>query len=269
MKSRKLSLTILALIFLAGGYFFAMISNKHDAVVVSTSQLAGREVSSAISTQTAQDKASEARANASAHDARITAHVVPLSVPFIVQAPFGNWSDPIFQNACEEASIAMAMGWVDGIKSFTPNDARGRILNIVDFENRTFGYNTDTDVFDIQKMFQQDFHHNVTVKENITITDIKNELQEGNLVLVPAFGQALGNPNYTAPGPIVHMLVIIGYDQATKEFITNDPGTRHGSGYRYDENVLFSAIWEYSSGKDYPPVPKGILKKAMVVVSKQ
>ena len=29
--------------------------------------------------------------------------VLLLDVPFLAQAPFGQWSDPIYQNACEEA----------------------------------------------------------------------------------------------------------------------------------------------------------------------
>ena len=38
-------------------------------------------------------------------------------VPFLVQAPFGNWKEPDFQNACEEASMIMAMGWAEGEKT--------------------------------------------------------------------------------------------------------------------------------------------------------
>jgi hypothetical protein len=194
---------------------------------------------------------------------------VKLNVPFVVQAPFGNWSDPIFQNACEESSIVMAMGWVNGVQAISPTNAQNQIQNIVQFENTHFGYNADTNVFDVQKIFQKFFGQtNVSVQENITIADTKQELQKGNLVLVPAFGQALNNPNYTAPGPIEHMLVVTGYDPATHEFITNDPGTRHGSGYRYNENVFFAAIWEYPSGVTVVSAPTGVFKKAMIVVSK-
>ena len=78
---------------------------------------------------------------------------VQLDVPFVVQAPFGNWNDPIFQNACEESSIVMAMGWLNNIKTIAPSDAQNQIQNIVDFENKTFGYNADTDVFDVAKIF--------------------------------------------------------------------------------------------------------------------
>ncbi|EKE12016.1 MAG: hypothetical protein ACD_14C00040G0002 [uncultured bacterium] len=196
---------------------------------------------------------------------------IKLDVPFIVQAPLGNWSDPVFQNACEESSIVMAMGWVNGAKTISSQAAMEQINNIVKFENETFGYNADTDMSDVEKIFKQYFNHqNVTVKEDVMIEDIVNELQYGNLLIAPVFGQALGNPFFTSPGPIAHMLVVIGYDGESKEFITNDPGTKRGADYRYDEKVLFEAIWEYPSGKGpiETPVKGGIEKTVLIIKPK-
>lgn len=190
-------------------------------------------------------------------------------VPFVVQAPFKNWDDPIFQNACEEASIVMAMGWINGVKSLSPAEAKKQILDIVGFEDKNFGYNTDTDVFDVEKIFKNFFkYEDVSVGEGIDLDDIKEALQQGNIVIIPAFGQELENPYYVAPGPVAHMLVITGYDPATKEFITNDPGTQRGKDYRYKEDVLFYAIWSYPSGQNVPMIPSKILKKAMIVIRK-
>lgn len=194
---------------------------------------------------------------------------VDLRAPFILQAPFGNWDDFVFQNACEEASIAMAMGWIRGVQNISPAEAEKQILDIVGFENSEFGYNTDTDVFDMQIIFQKHFkHQNVSTQKNISIQDIKDELHKGNLIIVPAYGRALKNPNYSGAGPIAHMLVIAGYDPQTEEFITNDPGTRKGAGYRYGENALFSAIWNYPSSQDNIPEPAGPLEKVMLIVGK-
>lgn len=190
-------------------------------------------------------------------------------VPFIVQAPFANWSDANFQNACEEASMMMAMSWVKGEKTISAEKAQKRILELIDFENQTLGYSLDTDASDVEKIFREYFRHdNAQARNNINLNDIKAELQKGRLVIVPAFGQALGNPNFTEPGPVAHMLVLIGYDPKTREFITNDPGTRRGAGYRYDESVLFSAIWEYPSGPTNPPPPTGKMTKAFISVGK-
>jgi len=166
--------------------------------------------------------------------------------------------------------MIMAMSWIKGIETISAQDAQKQIENIVDFENKKFGYNANTDINDMEIVFQDFFHYaNVNVQENITLSDIKNEIQKGNIVLVPAFGQALKNPNYTAPGPISHMLVIIGYDPNVKEFITNDSGTKHGSEYLYPEDILFDAIWEYHSGSKVLKPPVGTRKKGMLVVIKQ
>jgi len=189
------------------------------------------------------------------------------NVPFMVQAPFGNWKNKIFQNGCEETAMIMASEWIKGTSTISAGEAQDKIEKITAFEDKTFGYDTDTDIYDMQKIFQIYFNYQkIKTQENIKLDDIKNEIQRGNIVLVPTFGRALSNPNYTPPGPITHMLVIIGYDPSIKKFITNDSGTRRGKDYQYSENVLFNAIWEYPSGPKLPDLPKGTLKKSMLVV---
>jgi hypothetical protein len=59
------------------------------------------------------------------------------------------------------------------------------------------------------------------------------------------------------------MVVIRGYDVDTKEFITNDVGTRQGENYRYPESVLFNAIRDYPTG-DHLPIT-GFTKSAILV----
>jgi hypothetical protein len=103
------------------------------------------------------------------------------------------------------------------------------------------------------------------VKSDITLTDIRDTLASGALVIIPADGRKLKNPHFKQPGPTRHMLVIAGYDAETKEFITNDPGTKHGKGYRYPEKILFDAILDYPTG-DHLPLRS--MKKVMMTVQK-
>ncbi len=84
-----------------------------------------------------------------------------------------------------------------------------------------------------------------------------SELKNGRVIIAPMNGQALKNPNFTAPGPINHMLLIRGYDPIKKTFITNDPGTRNGELYEYEENLLYSALRTYPTGYHEPnPLPQ-------------
>ncbi|MEK7194928.1 MAG: C39 family peptidase, partial [Patescibacteria group bacterium] len=99
-----------------------------------------------------------------------------------------------------------------------------------------------------------------------TVSDIKKELAKGNLVIVPINGQRIGNPNFTAPGPLTHMFPILGYDSATDEFIVNDPGTRQGAGYRYSSSAVEASLQDYPSGATHGYQTPG--KTAMLVVEK-
>ncbi|MCH7759118.1 C39 family peptidase, partial [Patescibacteria group bacterium] len=146
---------------------------------------------------------------------------VLLNVPFAPQAPFGDWDDIRKQNACEEISIIMAMRWVEG-KDMTFLQAEQEILAMVDFEQETYGHFHDTSVDETVTLFKDYFKYDrVFVKYDIDYEDIKQELAKGNLIIVPADGTKLGNPYFVPPGPIEHMLVVLGYDDATQEFITN------------------------------------------------
>lgn len=188
------------------------------------------------------------------------------SVPFTSQAPSAQWGDEIFQNACEEASILMVEAWATG-KSFpTKAGVESAIRKLSTLAEKLFGEGTiDTSAEDTAKLFREYAKADVSVRTAITLADIKAALAAGDLVIAPFDGRRLGNPNFTSPGPEYHMLVIVGYDPGTKKFITNDPGTRRGEGYRYDEAVLFSAIRDYDTGR-HEPVPG--VKKSAVIVSK-
>ncbi|KKR45570.1 MAG: hypothetical protein UT82_C0026G0013, partial [Parcubacteria group bacterium GW2011_GWB1_40_14] len=80
-----------------------------------------------------------------------------------------------------------------------------------------------------------------------TVDTIKRELAAGNPIIVPAAGRELGNPYFTSPGPLYHMLVIRGYTSDDK-FITNDPGTRRGEEYTYKFDILMNAIHDWNGG---------------------
>lgn len=208
-------------------------------------------------------------ADSSNNAASLPLKSVNLDVPFTSQAPSGNWSDPTYQNGCEEASALMAMMWVQG-KSITPDFAQSEIQKISDYEDKTIGTHIDTSVDDTAKFIQGYFNYqNIQVKKNINLKDIEQELMQGHLVIVPAYGRAVGNPHYTQPGPIEHMLVIKGYNAVTNEFITNDSGTKFGHGYSYPETTILDAIWSYPTS-DQPVNYPGSLnaKKDMIVVIK-
>ncbi len=189
---------------------------------------------------------------------------VLLDAPFISQAPFGNWSDPRKQDGCEEAAAIMAMAWVNNEK-LTPQIADEKIDEISAYEEKMYGNFYDTNAQDTaERIFKGFFaYSNIEVKHNITKENIKQELFKGNLIIVPTNGRLLNNPNYTPPGPATHNLVVIGYDISADEFITNDPGTRNGKSYRYNEDILESALLDYPTG-NHEKIEE--IKTAMIII---
>lgn len=192
---------------------------------------------------------------------------ISIPVPFTSQAPLGQWKDERQQDGCEEASVAMAMAWVGNEKNISRDNWRLRILILSNFENKKYGEYRDVALTDVVAWLFHDYfnYQKVEIKAVAKAGDILSELEKGNVVLTPMDGRALKNPNFTAPGPERHMILIKGFDYKTREFITNDPGTRKGENYRYSEKIIFSAIRNYQTGNK---LPFGTLKKEMIVVSK-
>ncbi len=190
-----------------------------------------------------------------------------IEVPFTSQSPFATW-DEDENAACEEASLIMAWHWLEGdiLGKINPTQAEAEIRKLIAFENDKYGNSVDTSTKDTAQTFKDYYKGtNIALKYDFGINEIIEEISKGNIVIVPADGTALYNPNFKQPGPETHMLLIKGYDQAKKEFITNDPGTRKGQDYVYTYDVLFNAIRDYPTGNH--EVITGI-RKAMLVVSK-
>lgn len=194
---------------------------------------------------------------------------IDAQVPFTPQAPLAQWSDPDFQNACEEASILMVQQWLAGESMTSPQETTQAIAAIISFEEAYDGISHDRSAPDTAKLFREyTGHQNVRLTTNAILDDLRQEIRQGNILIVSVNGRLLGNPFFTLPGPERHMLVIKGYDgydQEAREFITNDPGTRRGANYRYDENVLYQAIRDYPTG-DNLPITK--VEKNMIVIGK-
>ncbi len=192
--------------------------------------------------------------------------VVLLSVPFTVQAPEGQWQEQRFQDGCEETAVLMAIKWAKG-ETLSPAEAKTTILDMADWELQSYGSFTDTNAKDTAERLLRDYfsYAKYKVSSEVSAAKIIAQLHLGNLVLVPTNGQKLNNPHYKTPGPERHMLVIRGYDPATDEFITNDPGTKVGEGYRYKTEVLLAAAIDYPTGNHEPTVNSN---KAMIIVSK-
>lgn len=186
--------------------------------------------------------------------------IIVLPVPFTVQAPHANWDLP-YQEACEEASMIMVVDYVTGRSGLrlSPDEADKRILELVAWEGE-HGYPIDVTAEQVVSILSQRFGIVAQVIP-FDATRLRAELAAKRPVILPAAGRSLGNPYFHQPGPLYHMLVVKGYDG--NEFITNDPGTRRGESFRYNESTFLRAVHDWNGGE----VEKG--EQVMIVVHKE
>lgn len=188
------------------------------------------------------------------------------NVPFTSQAPTAEWGKQIFQDGCEEASVLMVKAWRDS-ETLTRESAFKKISALAIWQIKKIGHSVDTDVADTRQFLLEEYLDvsDTVLQYDFTLDELIDATQRG-IVIVPTNGRKLGNPNFKNPGPLQHMLVIVGYDAALHEFITNDPGTRKGEGYRYPEAILYAAIRDYPTGVHLPNDGE---RKALILVLKE
>lgn len=191
-------------------------------------------------------------------------HTVMHAVPFTAQAPLGDWSNPRQADGCEEASVLMAMAWVDDV----PIDlgaAEREIMVMSDWERNNWGYFEDTSVQETaERLFKGWYGYDrIEVRKDIGVSDVYSALADGYLVVVGVNAQLLSNPYFRQPAPARHMILITGYDADRGEFIAHEPGTARGADWRYPRQNLADALRDYDSGIR-APIPEH--RTAMIVV---
>jgi len=189
------------------------------------------------------------------------------TVPFLVQAPFGNWGDPRLAQGCEEAAALMAVAWAKGQTSISPATGRKQIIAISNWEKKNLGYYQDTSIQDTADQIFKRYlgFTSIEVRKNISTADIISEIQNGNILLVAIDGRRIASPYYRKPAPLQHTILVFGYDLATDSFRVNDPGTIHGAGWKVPQTTLQAALQDYPTGNGSS---RAVLPPAMIVVKK-
>lgn len=185
---------------------------------------------------------------------------IKVAVPFISQAPGGIWTEP-WQNACEEASIAMINAFYsDSASALTAEEEREEILKIFDTKEKRFGPSSDESMKTIATIISDsELNWDAYVVDDPTIDQMKAELANQRPIIAPIYARALDNPYYVGEGPDYHVVVIVGYDDVTGEFITHDPGTARGEDFRYPYQEFYDAINDFLTTKDYTAGPTRVL----------
>lgn len=171
-----------------------------------------------------------------------------IDVPYVSEAPEGDWSGS-WVNACEEATIAMVESYYKGKKTVSIEEAKNILLNLFAEQVKMYGNDRNTDAVQTAELIKHHSTFKAEIKWNPTLEEIKNEILNDRPVITLHRGFDLKNPNipFSPTGSSYHMLAVIGYDDATQEFITHDPGDEvSGEGYRYPYKGFMNSIHDYS-----------------------
>lgn len=229
--------SLLFLIVFFGSYRIYLIINDSSLSYLSKHKITQRD-SKTIDTVKNRPKEAEP-------DKEIIPANFELDVPFISQAPYGAW-DALHEDACEEASFLMLHAWYNNEDSITLGEAEGFIQEMVAHEENT-GYQKSITLGELAEIAKNKYRlSNVEVKDVSSWIEIKQALYNNSSPVIAGMaGKKLNNPNFRNGGPNYHMLTIIGYDASG--FITNDPGTRKGEKYYYENELLYNALHDYNS----------------------
>lgn len=254
MKRRNLYILIgILIIVLAGGYFINRKFSQKD-------QLLSAEISPIPSVVASPTPSPEEEESPSLQAQEIPESYLIKNFPFQPQAPFAVW-DELHDEACEEAAVILVQWWNENKSSILAQRMDEEILKMVDWQVKTWGAHKDLTVKETAELAQEFYGLKLTPKYGIDIETIKKAVSKNQPVIVPTAGRLLGNPYYRQPGPIYHMLVIIGYEGRT--IITQDIGTKRGEHYRYNEKILFNAIHDWNGSPE--AIEQG--QKAMLTLS--
>lgn len=257
---------IIGILIIAGGAYaaprVAEYMERREAIAeqenVVRPPVTDRPSSSASSVREAQS--SSLQSSQPSSPPRSDAAAINLAVPFVVQAPHGEWT-PDHDDACEEASALMAIAYFQG-RTFSGPDEVDRELIALVRRNEEMGYAIDQTIAQVRELMLDAMPSlDIDIHEDPTEESLKDALRDGAVIIVPAAGRMLGNPYFQSPGPDYHMLVVRGFTDDGYA-ITNDPGTRRGEAFVYRWSVLLDAIHDWNG--DGENITQG--KKAVLVV---
>jgi uncharacterized protein YvpB len=182
----------------------------------------------------------------------LKAKITLLGVPYVSEAPEGNWTGD-WVNACEEATIAMVDGFYKNKSTISILEAKTTLQRLFDEQNILYGNSKNADAKQILELITRYASFKAKIKENPTIDELKNEIDSGRPVISLHRGFDLSNPNipFSPIKSSYHTIVLLGYDDANRQFITHDPGDdKDGENHKYSYSAFMNSLHNYNSKDD-------------------
>ncbi len=169
---------------------------------------------------------------------------IELSVPYLSQVPDGIWVNP-WANACEEASILMVNAYYEKTE-IKNTEAKQAMQAMFAWENENFGKNFDTTAEETGLLVAAKANFSTEIKNYPTLDEIKDQLRN-NRPVIAMLDQFILNQKPRDLNASFHVLVIVGFDDTTQEFIVNDPAD---SARHYPYSRMMEALHDYDEVAD-------------------
>ncbi len=253
MQKKYILFVVISAVLISAGFVFAKIEIDSDKDGLSDKEEQNIYATNLNKTDTDSDGYSDGEEVNNGYSpllgvqAKLTK--VNLDVPYINEAPDDNWTGP-WKNACEEASMAMIEKYYFGKSTVAVNEAKVFMTMLFTKQNNIWGSNADSDAKRTAQLINDYTIYNAKIIGNPTVEDIKKEIQQKRPIIALHYGFDLNNkdiPFVPLPrGTSYHMTVVVGYDDATKEFIVNDTGDRKlGKNHRYDYGTYINSLHDF------------------------
>ncbi len=173
---------------------------------------------------------------------------IVLNVPYVSEAPDGNWTGS-WINTCEESSITMVHRFYQGESTTTIAESKEFMTILFKEQKKLYGSDANSNserTLDLIKKFA-DFNGEIVTDP--TIDNIKNEIKKGRPVISMHYGTDLQNPNipFMATGSAFHVIVVIGFNDETQQFITHDNGdAKDGINHAYSYDIFMNSLHDYN-----------------------
>jgi hypothetical protein len=135
-----------------------------------------------------------------------------------------------------------------GEKTVGVNEAKQAMQELFDYQDRLYGSNVNSDAQRTAEIINTNLNYNATIIENPSIEQFKQQIQKKKPIITLHYGFDLHNSNipFAVNGSYYHQMVVIGYDDTTKEFIVNDDGDqKYGANHRYGYDLFMNSLHDY------------------------
>lgn len=177
---------------------------------------------------------------------------VVLDVAYASEAPEGKWVQP-WANACEEATILIADMYYKGVKSISVVEAKSYLQFLFDREDEMFGSNRNADSSQMMAVISKYAGFRGRVVDNPSLDDLRGEIRAGRPIISLHYGFDLKNPNieFSPTLSSYHTIVIVGFDDEERVFITHDPGDDvDGAYHEYSYNTIMNSMHDYDGERN-------------------